>query len=246
MRLLKAKHKRRIRKGTKIITKFFEATGLPHGYSVTLAWFAERMVLACIVLMTLSFASGVLFTARLAEPIGNSDLYNAAVHRANLAEQGIRVFSQQVIDVASPVFLALVTSSRSDEELQKEVLAMRKEKIKIYLESKSSPFSKDDEAIEALAVSRNMKLMLAISFVESTFGQHCYYYNCSGIGGTPPNLRKYSSYAEWIKDFDQLLENRYKDLPPEEFIGLYVQPGSPNWLYGVKQVLRELDEQEIS
>jgi hypothetical protein len=91
-----------------------------------------------------------------------------------------------------------------------------------------------------------MKLMLAISFVESTFGRSCYYYNCSGIGGTPPNLRKYNSYAEWIADFDQLLEQRYKGVPPEKFIGLYVQPGSPNWIYGVNQVLKEFKEQEIS
>ena len=88
--------------------------------------------------------------------------------------------------------------------------------------------------------------MVAISFVESTFGKRCYYYNCSGIGGTPPHLRKYNSYAEWVRDFDDLLERRYKDLPPEEFIGLYVQPGSANWLHGVKQVLRELEEQGIT
>jgi hypothetical protein len=113
------------------------------------------------------------------------------------------------------------------------------------LESKRSPFAEDDLAIEAFASSKNMKMMVAISFVESTFGQNCYYYNCSGIGGTPPTLRKYDNYAEWIYDFDDLLERRYKDVPPEKFIGLYVQPGSPNWIYGVKQVIQEFEQQQI-
>jgi hypothetical protein len=89
-----------------------------------------------------------------------------------------------------------------------------------------------------------MKMMLAISFVESTFGQKCWKYNCSGIGGS--NLVAYKSYADWIRAFDALLEKRYKDLPPEEYLGLYVQPGSPNWIYGVNQVLTELKEQGIT
>ncbi|OGE86016.1 MAG: hypothetical protein A3J48_03215 [Candidatus Doudnabacteria bacterium RIFCSPHIGHO2_02_FULL_46_11] len=234
--------KRKIRKGTKIVTKWLEATGIPDSYSASMAWFAERTVLAILCLMVLSFASGVFFVMRLSEPIGNSVVYNAAARRAELAEQGIKVVSQQVIDVASPVFTALIKGSRDEKELLAEELALRKEKLKQYLASYNSPFAEDDGALEAFATSKNMKLMVAISFVESTFGKHCYYYNCSGIGGTPPTLRKYDSYAEWIQDFDDLLERRYKDLPPEEFIGLYVQPGSPSWLYGVKQVLSELQE----
>jgi hypothetical protein len=124
-------------------------------------------------------------------------------------------------------------------------MTIRKQKLKAYLEGKRSPFAKDDPTLDAFVASKNMKMMIAISFVESTFGQHCYYYNCSGIGGTPPNLRKYDGYSEWVKDFDDLLERRYKDIPPEKFIGLYVQPGSPNWIFGVKQVLREFEEQGI-
>src|SRR3989344_4714273 len=234
--------KRKIRKGTKIVTKWLEATGIPDSYSASMAWFAERTVLAILCLMVLSFASGVFFVMRLSEPIGNSVVYNAAARRAELAEQGIKVVSQQVIDVASPVFTALIKGSRDEKELLAEELALRKEKLKQYLASYNSPFAEDDGALEAFATSKNMKLMVAISFVESTFGKHCYYYNCSGIGGTPPNLRKYESYAEWIFDFDALLEERYKDLPPEKFIGLYVQPGSPNWIFGVKQVIQELEE----
>ncbi len=245
MLMLKAKHKRKLKKGTKIVTGLIEATGIPHGYSMSIAWFAERAVIASLALIVLSFASGVLFVLRLSEPIGDSSFYNGVTQKAVLAEDGVKVFSQQVIDIASPAFAKFVKENREEVAPDTDQLAVRKEKLKAYLESKGSPFAEDDKAIEAFAKSKNMKMMVAISFVESTYGKHCYYYNCSGIGGTPPNLRKYNSYAEWIKDFDDLLERRYKDVPPEEFIGLYVQPGSPNWIYGVNKVIAEFNEQGI-
>jgi hypothetical protein len=243
--MLHPKTKRKIKQGTKVVTKLIEATGLPYGYSNTVAWFAERAVLAALCLIVLSFAAGVMFVLRLSEPIGNSIIYDAAAHRASLAQDGIKVFSQQVIDVASPVFAAFIKENREPEEVPVDQLAIRKEKLRLYLKSKRSPFVDDEATLDAFVASKNMKMMVAISFVESTYGQHCYYYNCSGIGGTPPGLRKYDSYAEWVKDFDALLERRYKDVPPEKFIGLYVQPGSPNWIYGVKKVLQEFDEQGI-
>jgi hypothetical protein len=245
MRLLKAKTRRKIRKGTKLVTKLVETTGLPLGYATTVAWFAERMVLASLGLIVLSFASGVMFVLRLSEPIAESDTYAGAERAQLLAQEGVKEFSQQVIDVTSPIFTAFVRENREVRDIEAERLVIRKERLKAYLVSKKSPFAEDDEAIEAFASSKNMKMMVAISFVESTFGQHCYYYNCSGIGGTPPNLRKYDSYAEWIKDFDDLLERRYKNLPPEKFIGLYVQPGTDNWKFGVKKVIREFEEQKI-
>ena len=240
------------RKGSRFVTKIVESTGIPEGYSATVAWFAERLVLASLCLSVASFAAGVLFVLYLSEPIAESHAYDIISSKATLAQQGIKVYSQQVIDMTSPIFATLVKQNRRIEnnvdeeaELLAARLALRKEKLKLYLQSKKSPFADDDEALDAFAASKNMKLMVAISFVESTLGKNCYYYNCSGIGGTPPNLRKYDSYEEWIKDFDDLLENRYKDLPPEKFIGLYVQPGSPNWLYGVNQVLSEFEKQGI-
>lgn len=234
-----------IKKASKLLVKFVEATGVSEGYSTTVAWFTERVLIASLALAVLSFAAGSMFVLRLSEPIADSVVYDAAARRAQLAEDGIKVFSQQVIDVASPVFAALIEENREEVDPQAEQLAIRKEKLRAYLESKNSPFAKDEATLDAFVASKNMKLMVAISFVESTFGKNCYYYNCSGIGGTPPKLRKYNGYAEWVKDFDELLESRYKGVPPEDFIGLYVQPGSPNWIYGVKQVIREFDEQGI-
>lgn len=242
---MKLKIKRKIKKGTKLFTKLVEVTGIPAGYAASVAWFAERLILASFGLIALSFAGGIMFVLRLSEPIAESKLYDGFSQKARLASQGIQVYYQQIIDVASPVFAKLLRDNHEERDIRAEQLAARKEKLKKYLESKNSPFAQDDKALDAFAASKNMKLMVAISFVESTFGRNCYYYNCSGIGGTPPNLKKYDSYAEWIQDFDKLLEDRYKNVPPEKFIGLYVQPGSPNWIYGVKQVIREFKEQGI-
>jgi hypothetical protein len=244
--MLKPKIEPKPKIGSKFLIKIVEATGISAGYSNTVAWFAERMLLASFALAVLSFAAGTMFVLKLSDPISHTVVYNAAARRAALAEDGVKVFSQQVIDVASPVFGAFVKDNREEIEPEVDQVAIRKEKLRTYLESKNSPFAKEETALDAFAASRNMKMMVAISFVESTFGKNCYYYNCSGIGGTPPKLRKYDSYAEWIRDFDDLLERRYKDVPPEDFIGLYVQPGSPNWIFGVKQVLREFEEQGIA
>lgn len=238
-------HIAKIKHGTRFVTNLIERTGIPEAYATSFAWFAERVVIASLTLMVLSFTAGIMFVLRLSEPISQSNLYNGASERAKLAEDGVKVFSQQIIDVASPVFAAFVKDNHEERDIEAERLAIRKERLKTYLTEKHSPFAEDDSTIEAFASSKNMKMMVAISFVESTYGKNCYYNNCSGIGGTPPNLRKYDSYAEWVKDFDDLLERRYKDVPPEKFIGLYVQPGSPNWIYGVKQVIGEFDEQKI-
>jgi hypothetical protein len=116
----------------------------------------------------------------------------------------------------------------------------QKELLTEYFNKWKSPFANDEATVEAFLNSRNMQLMIAIAFVESSMGKKCYYNNCSGIGGYPPNLRKYDSHADWIADFDNLLERRYKGLAVEDFLGYYVQPGSPNWLAGVKQILAEL------
>jgi hypothetical protein len=115
--MLKAKTKRKLKKGTRLVTKLVEFTGLPHGYSTTIAWFAERAVLASLRLIVLSFAAGVMFVLRLSEPIGNSELYDTAAAKARSVEDGIRVFSQQVIDVASPVFAAFVKENREVEDI---------------------------------------------------------------------------------------------------------------------------------
>jgi len=226
-----------VKKGTDGMVAVVHAAGIPKTHSQVVAWFAERLILLSVVIAALAFSAGILFNLYVSPPLAQSQAYTNLVAKAKSAKE-------QIIDLASPIFSKFLNDNRK-AELAKAALALRQEQIRKYLISKGSPFAADEATLAALANSKNMKLILAISFVESNFGKHCYYYNCSGIGGTPPNLRKYNSYAEWVADFDQLLESRYKGLPPEKFIGLYVQPGSPNWIYGVHQVLNEFDRLSI-
>lgn len=148
----------------------------------------------------------------------------------------------QIITDLVPVLLKEYRKVPTPEEL---LNTKRKERLTDFLRSYDSPFAQSEETIQAFLDSKNMRLMLAISFVESTMGKRCYYNNCSGIGGYPPDLRKYDNFAGWVKDFDELLEKRYKGLPIEKFMGLYVQPGSPNWINGVRKVLADLQTQQV-
>ena len=234
--ILKSKKQHKHRKGNWLFKKFFEKMGLLE--AETVAWFAERIILAGVCIAAASFAAGILFTLYLAQPIAESQIYIAFSAKTEEVKE-------QIIDLTSSLFAKLIQENRGPD-LKLAQLALRKQQLKSYLATKNSPFATDDATLDALVNSKNMKLILAISFVESNFGKHCYYYNCSGIGGSAPNLRKYKSYADWIRDFDNLLEQRYQGLPPEKFIGLYVQPGSPNWIYGVKQILSEINKLGIA
>lgn len=110
-----------------------------------------------------------------------------------------------------------------------------------YLNKYNSPFVSDVDTLRKLP---EMKRILAISFVESTMGQHCYYFNCSGITLSNGHLKKYDSYASWMKDLNNLLQKRYADMPYKKMMGVYVVPGSANWLNGTTRVHAELDDLE--
>ncbi len=153
-------------------------------------------------------------------------------------------FSTEDLEVVAVMLPILIQETRHEPNAAELANQKRKDDLRAYFESRNSPFV-DDATLDAFLSSNNMKLMIAISFVESTMGKRCYYNNCSGIGGYPPNLRKYDSYADWVRDFDSLLERRYKGMEPEDMMGVYVQPGSPNWINGVRQILAELEKQGI-
>lgn len=154
-------------------------------------------------------------------------------------------YSTEELNVVADMLPILIEEQRHEPTPEEITNQKRRDSLRAYFKSRNSPFADDDATLDAFLNSNNMKLMIAISFVESTMGKKCYYKNCSGIGGYPPNLRKYDSFAEWVKDFDTLLEKRYKGMEPEEMMGVYVQPGSPNWINGVKQILTELKQQGI-
>mgnify|MGYP001608921987 CR=1 FL=1 len=122
-----------------------------------------------------------------------------------------------------------------------ERMALRKEKLRAYLTSKKTSFV---EATDIIAEQKHWKLILAISFAESTFGRNCVDNNCSNIGVKPGHeyWRKYDSLGGGVKDFNKLLERKYSDWTLEEMNGVYVQPKNPNWLMATRQVLEDLQE----
>lgn len=125
-----------------------------------------------------------------------------------------------------------------------EQMALRKQKLRAYLKAKNTPFA---EVSDTIAEQKHWKLILAISFAESTFGKNCVDNNCSNIGVKPghPYWHKYATLADWVKDFNRLLERKYSDWTLEEMNGVYVQPKNPNWLAATRQILEELQEQGI-
>ena len=152
-------------------------------------------------------------------------------------------FDQSELNVVANMLPTLIEENHHDPSPEEIKAAQRKTDLKKYLASRKSPLAEDDRALDTLLRTRNMKMILAISFVESNMCRKQVYNNCSGIGGS--NIRKYKSFSQWIADFDNLLERRYKGLAVEQFIGYYVQPGSQNWVDGVYQVLDDLKDRHI-
>ncbi len=115
-------------------------------------------------------------------------------------------------------------------------------KLKAYLEAHNSPLA---EYADQIITYDQWQRALAISWVESNFGQHCYDNNCSGIGVKPghPAWRKYETKLDWFKDMSQLLEKPlYKEKLTtfEKMKGVYVKPGSLSWVLGAKTKYAEL------
>lgn len=135
--------------------------------------------------------------------------------------------------------------SKTPEMREAEVLALRKQGLKKYLEDKNSPFV---EIVDTIAELKHWKIVLAVSNSESSLGKRCADENCSGIGVEPGHRlwRKYPSKREWAKDLDRLIEKRYKNWTLEQMNGVYNQPGSKNWVKAARQVLEALEERNIN
>ena len=112
--------------------------------------------------------------------------------------------------------------------------------VTTYLEGRISPLA---ASTDTLIEQKHWKLLIAISAIESQFCKRKIAYNCWGIKGSN-GYRQYDSYDEAIVDANALIERwqaKGKWLTPESMLGSYVVPGSANWLYTVKSVLKELD-----
>jgi len=198
------------------------------------AWMAMSVVMVC------SFFAGMV-------TVWQTQLSEADLEVESGRELGglVTILDRNDVEltVIADLLPLLIEQNRHQPTPQEIASAERREKLRAYLASKKSPLATDDTALDAFLSSNNMEMMLAISFVEGNFCKHHVAHNCSGIGGS--KMFKYKNFAEWIKDFDSLLERKYKGLKVEQFIGYYVVPGSENWKRGVYQVLDELKEQGI-
>ncbi len=123
-----------------------------------------------------------------------------------------------------------------------DINAILAPKVKAYLESKGSPLAVyADEIVKQPQWQR----ALAISYVESNFGQRCANNNCSGIGGSPSmsTWRSYNTKLDWFIDLNNLLERPiYKErfTTCKTMKGVYVVPGSARWVNGCDSVSNEL------
>ncbi len=118
--------------------------------------------------------------------------------------------------------------------------------LKSYLEKHGSPLAQYAEEIPNFP---QWQRALAISWVESNFGKHCpgKSNNCSGIGVAPghPLWRTYPTKLDWFEDLSKLLEKPiYKEryTTCKKMKGIYVYPGSSNWVYGCEKKLNELNQ----
>lgn len=115
--------------------------------------------------------------------------------------------------------------------------------VEEYLKSKGSPlhiYSAD------IIKQPRWEISLAVSRVESNLGQFCANNNCSGIGNAPgtSTWRKYPTKLEWFKDMSALMQKplySQKLTTCEKMRGVYVVPGSNNWVNGCKKTLSELN-----
>lgn len=196
----------------------------------------RNLVFATLILMFCSFVGGMI--AVVSENKIQAD-------SVSISETATKTLSDKDLENFAKTTVKLLEQG-SSHPAGPDQLITRKAKLRKYLQDKNSPFFEDDQALDSLLSLPHMKLILAISYAESTMGKNCYFYNCSGIGGYVPNLRKYKEFRNWMIDLNDLLERRYKDWSLQDMCGVYVQPCNPNWLKATNQVLNELNERDIN
>lgn len=118
------------------------------------------------------------------------------------------------------------------------------EELRAYLIKNKSPLA---EYAEEMVKLPRWEISLAVSKVESNMGIYCKDNNCSGIGVHPshPSWRKYPSKLHWFTDMTVLMNKpMYKDRlnTCAKMRGVYVVPGSDNWVNGCNKVLRDIDK----
>lgn len=208
------------------------------------AFFHQKVpLIAALALVLIAFTGGA-WTA-LSTPKSQAELQQEPTSAPGMvslgaAPAGVSAGTSLTNDVLFNTPIELLQSYFAPPPAQDQ-LAERKAKLAAFLKDRGSPLQAEAGTI---AEQDHWKIILAIAFAESTLGEHCKWFNCSGIGGS--RLRPYDSLNNWILDFNRLLDKRYKDKTLEQMCGVYVQPCTSNWLMATKQILTALDQQNIN
>lgn len=114
--------------------------------------------------------------------------------------------------------------------------------VRLYLESKQSPLA---PYAHLIVKEPNWQQALAITFVESNFCRKAANMNCGsvGVGPSHPSWRKFENHFNGFQAVTKLLDKPlYKDKynTCKKKLGVYVVPGSPNWLRGCEKVEQEM------
>lgn len=151
--------------------------------------------------------------------------------------------------------IALINTAQA-KEVEAEIKSNDKvATIKQYLESKKSPLA---NASHTLAEQPNMKLIIAISYAESTYcraipksREGVPNYNCWGVGGAGNMWQFGADINTAVVKFNGFLDlnprgKKYSQMTPKEMNGIYCQdakrPGREclNWDLKVNQIISEL------
>lgn len=123
-------------------------------------------------------------------------------------------------------------------EPEKHVLPKLEDELKKYLESKKSPLA---PYAKELIAQPNWKRIVAITSIESSFCRRQVGFNCWGIKARKGGYVKYSSFSQAIVDANRVME-KYKGKTYKQMMGVYVVPGSPNWLNLTTRTDNELEQ----
>lgn len=208
----------------------------------------QKFVLPVIIFIIIvgAFAGGMNFALRTPKSIADQNTISASATPPGLAGNLMSVPSTTVANNLSSADLyntpLQVLQTYFQNTATDQTLADRKIKLKQFLIDHDSPLV---DVSDTIAEQPHWQLILAISFAESTLGKKCYEFNCSGIGGAT-NIRSYKSFANWILDFNRLLDKRYNNWTLDEMCGVYVQPCTHSWLNATGQILDQLKQENIN
>lgn len=114
--------------------------------------------------------------------------------------------------------------------------------VQEYLDAKKSPLA--PYAAEIIQ-EPNWQQALGITYVESNFCAKAANYNCGSVGVKPGHSawKKFENHFQGFQAVTQLLDkplykNKYDTCKKK--MGVYVVPGSTNWLRGCEKVEREM------